>query len=254
MEQTQIEAYLSSAVKLLHSSAPDSAEKLRKILEAEMLKNCNKSLSEKLTKKQMTDLLNQESKAVGSGFKLKKHKTKKIEDLKVATTPVINETQQQIIDNQSTSEDEDASSSAAMLLDDLTCQICRQMENTAGNPLLECTDCNQLYHSLCHSTKIPTSFDTSLFVCTICKSKKDKEGSSKSTKSYDSSASSASSSKDKEKEKVKEKEKLIKEKDREKQKSSSSDKKKSSESSSSSKSTSKKESITTSSRSRSGKK
>lgn len=269
MEQTQIDSYLSAAVKLLHSSATDSAEKMRNILEAEILKNHdkNQTLSGKLTKKQMADLLQQESKAVGSGFKVKRQKTKKIEDLKIATPPVINENQQiiKIRDDTSDDEDEDASTSAAMLLDDLTCKICRQMDNTANNPLLECTDCNQLYHSVCNNTKIPS--DTSTFVCSVCKSKKDKEGSHKSTKSYDSSASSSSSishKKEKEKEKeiikekeikeikeVKEKDKESKEKVREKDRKSSSDKKKSESSSSSSRS-SKKES--TSSRSRSSKK
>lgn len=263
MEQTQIETYLSAAVKLLHSSASDSAEKMRMILEAEILKNHdkNQTLSGKLTKKQMTDLLQQESKAVGSGFKVKRQKTKKVEDLKIETPPVINENQQIIKirdDEESSDEDEDASTSAAMLLDDLTCKICRQMDNTANNPLLECNDCNQLYHSVCNNnTKIPS--DTSTFVCSVCKSKKDKEGSQKSTKSYDSSASSSSSisHKNKEKEKEKEKEKVVekeikeKEKEKEKDKKSSSDKKKSESSSSSSRSSSKKESTSSSSSSRS---
>lgn len=252
--EPSVDSYLSTAIKLLHSSSPDSAEKMRNILEAEILKHFDKSqtLSSKLTKKQMSDLLHQESKAVGSGFKLKRHKNKKLEDVKLPQTPLINENHQIIKvhdDDESSDDDENASTSAAIdLLDDLTCKVCRQMENTANNPLFECIECNQLYHSLCHSTKIPS--DTSSWICSTCKAKKDKEGSSKSTKSYDSSASSSSSMSQKNKEKEKEKEKV-----KEKEKSSEKKKSESRESSSSSSKKDKKESSSSSSsRSRSSKK
>lgn len=50
-----IDPYLATALKLLHSSAPDSAEKLRTMLDNEISKTHDKSklISNLLTKKQL---------------------------------------------------------------------------------------------------------------------------------------------------------------------------------------------------------
>ncbi|KAG5670549.1 hypothetical protein PVAND_000803 [Polypedilum vanderplanki] len=261
MENTNvIESYLSQAIKLLHSSAPDSAEKMRMILENEIEKNYSKekTLKQSLSKKQLEQISLLEMKAVGSGFKLKKQKTKKVEEetKKVETPPVINENQQIIKirddeDDNMSSGEEDESTSAIDLLSDLTCVSCRQMDSSANNQLFECVSCQQLYHQLCHIKKIPNETNASSWVCYICaKGKKEKEGSNKSTKSYESSSSSSSTSNNKQKEK--EKEKITKEKEREKDRAE----KRKHENSGSGKSSKKlKESTSTSSsRSRSSKK
>ncbi|XP_070507541.1 integrator complex subunit 12-like [Chironomus tepperi] len=252
------DSYITAAIKLLHSSAPDSAEKMRTLLNTEILKHYDKTklVENHLSKKQVDSLISQETKAVGSGFKLKKHKTKKIEELKLPTTSLISENQQIIKTDDPAEDSSDNESSSAMdLLTDLTCVVCRQMDNSANNQLFECIECHQLWHQLCHSTKIPNDADQNSWTCSTCKKK---EGSSKSIKSYESSESSSSSSykhKEKEKEKVieKEREKEKKEKEKDKQKEKS-EKRKSDSSSKSTSKKSKESSSSSSSRSRSSKK
>ncbi|CAG9806871.1 unnamed protein product [Chironomus riparius] len=243
------DSYLIAAIKLLHSSAPDSAEKMRNMLNTEILKHYDKTklVENHLSKKQVDTLISQETKAVGSGFKLKKHKTKKIEELKLATTSLIGDNQQIIKTNDQDEESSGNESSSAMdLLTDLTCIVCRQMDSSANNQLFECIECHQLWHQQCHSTKIPNEADQNSWVCSTCKKK---EGSSKSVKSYESSESSSSSSY-KHKEKAKEIERKKSESDKQKAKS---DKRKSDSSSKGSKK-SKESSSSSSSRSRSSKK
>lgn len=239
------DSYLITAIKLLHSSAPDSAEKMRNLLNTEILKHYDKTklVENHLSKKQVDSLISQETKAVGSGFKLKKHKTKKIEELKLAATSLISENQQIIKTDDPAEESSDNESSSAMdLLTDLTCVVCRQMDNSANNQLFECIECHQLWHQLCHATKIPNDANQNSWTCTTCKKK---DGSSKSVKSYESSESSSSSSykhKEKDKEIEREKEKMEKRKSESSSKSSKKSKESSSSKSSSSRSRSSKKS------------
>lgn len=179
-----VDPYLSAALKLLHSSAPDSAEKLRQMLDAEIKKSHDdksKLISNSLTKKQLSD----EKNAPGSGFK--KQKPKKAEETKVTSA-------QPPAEAITVNEDDDDNSSHSSAMDDLmdlTCVICRQMDNTPNNQLYECTDCHNLYHQLCHDPKITKESLTS-WICSTCKSKKG----SKSSR-YDSPSSSSSSSSNK---------------------------------------------------------
>lgn len=184
-----LDPYISTAIKLLHSSAPDSAEKLRTMLDNEIIKNHDKSklISNLLTKKQISD----EKSAPGSGFK--KHKPKKPEELKVvrAPTPEIIP----IIDDDSSPEKKsEAEDGDEMDYTDLTCATCGQIDSSANNQLFECVECHLLLHQLCHVPKIPNDTSVTSWICSTCKAKKEKEGSAKSTKSYESSSSSSSSS------------------------------------------------------------
>lgn len=180
-----IDPYLVTALKLLHSSAPDSAEKLRTMLDNEISKNFDKSklISNLLTKKQLND----EKTAPGSGFK--KQKPKKPEELKVvrAATP-------EVIPNLDDDDCSADSDTELMDITELTCVTCRNMDNSANNQLFECIECHLLHHQLCHIPKITNETNLTSWVCSSCKGKKEKEGSTKSTKSYESSSSSSSSS------------------------------------------------------------
>lgn len=133
---------------------------------------------------------------------------------------------------------EDDDSSAMDLLNDITCVLCRQMDNPSNNQLFECIVCHQLFHQFCHATKIPNDACQTSWTCSTCIGKK--EGSS--TKSNESSSSSPNSSSYKHKEKSKS--------STEKKK----DEKRSSSSSSKSQKKSKESSSSSSSRSRSSKK
>lgn len=172
-----VDPYLTTALKLLHSSAQDSAEKLRIMLDNEITKSHDKSklVTSLLTKKQLND----EKNAPGSGFK--KQKPKKVEEVKVIR-PQSPQEPIPILDDSS-----DEGEGAMDDLLDLTCVICRQVDNTANNQLYECVDCQNLYHQLCHDPKI---ISDSNWICSSCK------GKSKSSKSarFDSPSSSSSSS------------------------------------------------------------
>lgn len=185
-----IDPYLASALKLLHSSAPDSAEKLRTMLDNEISKNFDKSklISNLLTKKQLND----EKNAPGSGFK--RQKPKKPEEVKIvrAATP-------EVIPNP---DDDCSADSDTELMDitELTCVTCRNMDNSANNQLFECIECHLLHHQLCHIPKIINDTNLTSWICSSCKGKKEKEDSTtKSTKSYDESSNSSSSSSSKKK-------------------------------------------------------
>lgn len=231
-----VEPYLSTALKLLHSSAPDSAEKLRAMLDTEIAKTHDKSkmYGNLLTKKQLND----EKNSLGSGFK--KQKPKKTEEVKVPSSQTPSEPITAVNDDDDRSSSAGSHSSAMddlLDLGEITCVICRQMDNTSNNQLYECTDCHNLYHQLCHDPKITKETLTS-WVCSTCKSK---NKSSKSSR-YDSPSSSSSSSSNNKKLSIN----LVTEKKKPEETSSSSSKKKSTEKASTSSSTS--------SRSRSGKK
>lgn len=185
-----IDPYIITALKLLHSSAPDSAEKLRTMLDNEISKNYDKSklISNILTKKQLND----EKNAPGSGFK--KHKPKKPEEVvKVVRPP----TPEMIIDEEDSTGDKKSENEDEMDYSDFTCVTCRQIDSSANNQLFECIECHLLHHQLCHIPKITNDTNLDSWICSTCKGKKEKEGSSKSTKSYESSSSSGSSSSNK---------------------------------------------------------
>lgn len=200
-----IDPYIITALKLLHSSAPDSAEKIRQMLDNEITKqkyDKAKLISNLLTKKLKDD----ERNAPGSGFK--KHKPKKpVEEVKLVSIPTPAEQEVISIDRSDSEEDASGEDTGAMVEDllELTCVECRQMDNSANNQLFECVECHLLHHQNCHSPKIPIDTEPLTWVCVTCKNKKEKEGpSTKATKCYDSSSSSstASSSKNKSKERA----------------------------------------------------
>lgn len=182
-----LDPYIITALKLLHSSASDSAEKLREMLDKEILKNHDKSklITSLLTKKQLSD----EKNAPGSGFK--KHKPKKPEDVKVVRPP--SPEVQEILDDDSDDEEKKSDLDLGEEMLDYTCVTCRQIDSSANNQLFECIECHSLHHQLCHTPKIPNEANLTSWICSACKTKKDKDGSSKSTKSYESSSSSSSS-------------------------------------------------------------
>lgn len=184
-----IDPYIVTALKLLHSSAPDSAEKLRTMLDSEISKNYDKTklISNLLTKKQLND----EKNAPGSGFK--KHKPKKPEEVKVVRPP----TPEMIIDDEESADEKKSENDDEMDYSDFTCVTCRQIDSSANNQLFECIECHLLHHQLCHIPKISNDTNLDSWICSTCKGKKEKESSSKSAKSYESSSSSGSSSSNK---------------------------------------------------------
>uniref|UniRef100_A0A6M2DN36 Integrator complex subunit 12 n=1 Tax=Xenopsylla cheopis TaxID=163159 RepID=A0A6M2DN36_XENCH len=55
-----------------------------------------------------------------------------------------------------------------LLQDDLTCIICRGMDVTAGNRLVECSECHSLYHQECHRPHIPENDVNDPDICWSC--------------------------------------------------------------------------------------
>lgn len=86
-------------------------------------------------------------------------------------------------------------------LEDLVCVVCRRIDLSAKNQLIECTKCNALYHQECHTPKISDSElsngQESSWCCNACKPTKLKTivaGSSPSKSTYSSPSSGSSSS------------------------------------------------------------
>lgn len=90
-------------------------------------------------------------------------------------------------------------------LENLVCVVCRRINTSAKNRLIECTKCNSLYHQECHVPQISDSElgdgQESSWCCAACKTKLIKSthahllsSPAKSTSSHSSSSSSSSSS------------------------------------------------------------
>ena len=178
----KVEEYLRSSIKLLHSSAPDSAREMRKIVESEISKHHGKSatLKAKLSGKQMYQLIKEEEKAVGSNFKTRKPKPKPRNPVprqtskKVRIAPIrepmrnlcLND-KKQPPQEEKTSEDINASITTA-LLNELTCQICHEMESIPKDLLNECSSCHLLFHASCLGIKKATKKSAEDFLCNSC--------------------------------------------------------------------------------------
>lgn len=58
-----------------------------------------------------------------------------------------------------------------LALDDLTCVMCKGMDVSARNQLVECTECHSLYHQECHVPHISDSqidVPRSVWYCSKC--------------------------------------------------------------------------------------
>lgn len=80
---------------------------------------------------------------------------------------------------------------------DLNCVVCRRIESSAKNRLIECTDCQSLYHQECHSPQISESDaneNDSTWCCSHCKNKVKSSSVASPAKSSCSTSSSSSSS------------------------------------------------------------
>lgn len=152
---TSAEEYFIKAIQLLHSSSKNSAKEIRKLLDSEITKQYGSfyTLEKKLSKIQMESLLEQESQILGSERMILKQPQKPKFSEKTAQEKL---------------EIEDIGSSiASALINELSCQVCHQMDSTALNPLLECVGCSSLFHHGCFSQD-KVSKDSKKLLCRSC--------------------------------------------------------------------------------------
>ncbi|KAL1373593.1 hypothetical protein pipiens_018579, partial [Culex pipiens pipiens] len=238
------------ALKLLHSSNSDSAEKIRNLLD-ELIKQRfggSKTLASTLTKKH----LGEESLAPGSNLYVRKQKPAAVVPVVITLpdskqpSPAKSEPESAVptpesltvpppqsgpiilslSDVEGNDEDDDVVMEEDQLkeLEDLMCIVCRRMDVSARNRLVECADCHSLYHQECHKPAISeadANDQENAWFCTLCKGKSIGKSSSStsgsssrkpepsstssssshskssSSKNYESSSSSSSSSKHK---------------------------------------------------------
>lgn len=185
----EIDPTFKTALKLLHSPCPDAAEKIRNLLD-EIIKSRfggSKMLVNTLSKK----VLGEESSAPGS----RAVRTKSI-DKKVPTPPVVEqEVEPSLAANASSiisivevpDDDDDDDDDNAMEIvepetavedqfkefEDLLCFVCRRMDYTEPNRLVECVECHTLYHQECHTPMISEAdANDATWLCTLCKNTK----------------------------------------------------------------------------------
>lgn len=228
----ELDPVFRQALKFLHSPNSDAAENIRKALD-DVIKQkhgSHKMLINTLSKKYIAE----ESKATGSGV-IKSQAAGRRSSNKssnssssspvqiIATTSSTSATTTVITTDLSGQTQEipviismpDASSASigaiddnAMdtnihnsLFDELSCLICRRIDLSAKNRLIECTKCTSLYHQDCHNPQISDSDlvngQESTWCCSNCRVKKFKSSSSMTgspSKSNISSSSPTSSS------------------------------------------------------------
>ncbi|EAT40483.1 AAEL007788-PA, partial [Aedes aegypti] len=197
-----IDPTFKHALKLLHSSNTDSAEKIRNLLD-ELIKQRyggNKTLNSTLSKKHLAE----ESTAPGSNLYQSPAKSDQtaegtaLESLTVPPPPsgsiIVS-----ISDGEGNDEDDDVVMEEDQLkeLEDLMCIVCKRMEHTARNRLVECADCHSLYHQECHKPVISeadANDQENAWFCTLCKGKTISKSSSSSSLAVCSSTKVSSSS------------------------------------------------------------
>jgi integrator complex subunit 12 len=173
---TELDPVFRNALKLLHSSKTDSAEKLRNALD-ELIKQkfgSSKMLINVLSKKHLAE----EVKSSGSNLKPKPLSGQK----KLTTGGLQMATGSPILEGISVT----SSQSPTILSDldqvqeelmELLCCVCRRMDNSAKNCLVECHgECHSLYHQECHKPPISDSDANNTdpehnWYCSTCRNK-----------------------------------------------------------------------------------
>ncbi|XP_055678336.1 integrator complex subunit 12-like [Lutzomyia longipalpis] len=187
----EMDPTIRNAIKLVHSSGSDSAEKIRQTLD-ELIKSrfsSSKMLVNVLSKKHLAE----ETTATGSGTAThpphqRRHRStdsnsksssskssssnSSVSALEVATaipidTPIMVELE--TLDEDTIMEDDQLKE-----LEELVCVVCRQVDVSFRNRLVECADCHSLYHQECHKPQISESDandQENSWICVLCKSK-----------------------------------------------------------------------------------
>ncbi|KAG4079921.1 hypothetical protein HA402_006233 [Bradysia odoriphaga] len=190
------------ALKLLHSSSVDSTEKIRNSLD-DLIKQrhgTSKMLANTLSKKYLAEECSapgvvqrhrsSDSKASSSNSPQQITVTT-ADSNSVVTTPIV-------ISVPDDDDDDDLMEEAHLQeFQDLNCVVCRRIESSAKNRLIECTDCQSLYHQECHNPQISESDaneNDSTWCCSHCKNKVKSSSVASPAKSSCSTSSSSSSS------------------------------------------------------------
>lgn len=223
----ELDPIFRQALKFLHSPNSDAAENIRRALD-DVIKQKhgpNKMLINTLNKKYIAE----ESKATGSGF-LKvavRRPSNRSSDSSssspvqiIATTSTTSTTTVITTDLSGQTQEipviislPDSSNSATIaaiddnamdtnihnsLFDDLACVICRRIDLSAKNRLIECSKCTSLYHQECHSPQIKDSDlingQELSWCCSNCKVKRFKSSHSTGSPSKSNNSSSPTSS------------------------------------------------------------
>lgn len=219
MASVELDPVFRQALKLLHSSSTDSAEGIRKYLD-ELIRQkhgSSRMLVHTLHKKHLLE----ECRATGSGTSHKKEsrrRRRRSSDRSVSSCGSSASSSVQLVDGPDAKTVESHQSPSIVnvddnaidsnihnaLFDDLMCAICRGIDVSAKNRLIECTKCNTLYHQECHSPQIKdaelVNGQELLWHCNDCRTKKPKSlpqtiaSPHKSNQSPSSSSSSSSTS------------------------------------------------------------
>lgn len=215
----ELDPVFRQALKFLHSPNSDAAENIRKALD-DVIKQKhgpNKMLINTLSKKYIAE----ESKATGSGVvkaAVRRSSNKSSDSSSsspvqiIATTSTTSTTTVEIPVIISLPDTTNSATIAAVddnamdtnihnsLFDDLACVICRHLDLSAKNRLIECSKCTSLYHQECHSPQIKdldlVNGQELSWCCSNCKVKKFKSSHSTGSpsKSHQSSSPTSSSS------------------------------------------------------------
>jgi integrator complex subunit 12 len=192
---TELDPTFRNALKLLHSSKSDSAEKLRNSLD-EIIKTkfgSSKMLINTLSKKHLAE----EAKSTGSNLSVKPKpllEQKKLASLQAAAQTSSPQTVEgiSVASSQSPTILSDIDQVQEELMEDLLCVVCRRMDNSAKNCLVECSTCHSLYHQECHKPQISETDGNdqeNSWYCASCKNKESIEIDSSPSKSSTSSDS-----------------------------------------------------------------
>ncbi|XP_059610173.1 integrator complex subunit 12 [Phlebotomus argentipes] len=184
----EMDPTIRNAIKLMHSSNSDAAEKIRLTLD-ELIKtrfSTSKMLVNVLSKKH----LGEENTATGSGSaghpphqrhrstdsnskssSSKSSSNSSVSALEVTAIPIDTPI---MVELETLDEDTIMEDDQLKELEELVCVVCRQVDVSFRNRLVECADCHSLYHQECHKPQISESDandQENSWLCTLCKSK-----------------------------------------------------------------------------------
>uniref|UniRef100_A0A6B2EDK6 Integrator complex subunit 12 n=1 Tax=Phlebotomus kandelakii TaxID=1109342 RepID=A0A6B2EDK6_9DIPT len=185
----EMDPTIRNAIKLMHSSGSDAAEKIRLTLD-ELIKtrfSSSKMLVNVLNKKH----LGEENTATGSGTVThpphQRHRStdsnsksssskssssnSSVSALEVTAIPIDTPI---MVELETLDEDTIMEDDQLKELEELVCVVCRQVDVSFRNRLVECADCHSLYHQECHKPQISeldANDQENSWICVLCKSK-----------------------------------------------------------------------------------
>ncbi|XP_065573014.1 integrator complex subunit 12-like isoform X2 [Artemia franciscana] len=167
MASSDLDPAFQKALVLLHSKSKDSAEQMKALLEDFLRLKTGKEVKVKLPVNPPAKLIAKTGgiPVVDQELKRKSEKNEDLFDVPLS----LRDNKRLKLDESSTKKAtvaEEADDLVSEIMD-FACLVCKGLDVSSGNQLVECRECSALYHQECHKPPISEQ-DVLAFTCTAC--------------------------------------------------------------------------------------